>query len=86
MKPGLSRAATVMGAATALSRVLGFGRVLVIAAVIGTTDLGNIFSASNSVSNVLFDLLAARALPTQPLAHLMDEPCAAQDPHATRHG
>jgi putative peptidoglycan lipid II flippase len=51
-----------MGAATALSRLLGFGRVLVIAAVLGTTDLGNIFSASNSVSNVLFDLLAAGAL------------------------
>src|SRR5207248_5699314 len=41
---------------------LGFGRVLVIAAVLGTTDLGNTFSASNSVSNVLFDLLAAGAL------------------------
>ncbi len=51
-----------MGAATAISRVLGFGRVLVIAAVLGTTDLGNVFSASNSVSNVLFDLLAAGAL------------------------
>jgi putative peptidoglycan lipid II flippase len=51
-----------MGAATAISRVLGFGRVLVIAAVLGTTDLGNTFSASNSVSNVLFDLLAAGAL------------------------
>jgi putative peptidoglycan lipid II flippase len=58
----VSRAATVMGAATAVSRVLGFGRVLVIAAVLGTTDLGNTFSASNSVSNVLFDLLAAGAL------------------------
>jgi putative peptidoglycan lipid II flippase len=61
-KPGLSRAAAMMGAATAVSRVLGFGRVLVIAAVLGTTDLGNIFTASNSVSNVLFDLLAAGAL------------------------
>ena len=59
---GLGRAARLMGAATAVSRLLGFGRVLVIAAVLGTTDLGNIFSASNSVSNVLFDLLAAGAL------------------------
>src|SRR5687767_3330037 len=58
----VGRAAAVMGAATAVSRVLGFGRVLVIAAVLGTTDLGNTFSASNSVSNVLFDLLAAGAL------------------------
>ena len=59
---GLGRAARLMGAATAVSRLLGFGRVLVIAAVLGTTDLGDIFSASNSVSNVLFDLLAAGAL------------------------
>ncbi|HEX2117593.1 MAG TPA: lipid II flippase MurJ, partial [Acidimicrobiales bacterium] len=59
---GLGRAARLMGAATAVSRLLGFARVLVIAAVLGTTDLGNIFSASNSVSNVLFDLLAAGAL------------------------
>ncbi len=59
---GMGRAAGMMGAPTAVSRVLGFGRVLVIAAVLGTTDLGNTFSASNSVSNVLFDLLAAGAL------------------------
>ena len=58
----MGRAARAMGAATAVSRLLGFGRVLVIAAVLGTTDLGNTFSASNSVSNVLFDLLAAGAL------------------------
>ena len=60
--PAVGRAARIMGAATAVSRILGFGRVLVIAAVLGTTDLGNTFSASNSVSNVLFDLLAAGAL------------------------
>ncbi|HVW35501.1 MAG TPA: lipid II flippase MurJ [Acidimicrobiia bacterium] len=59
---GLGRAARAMALATAVSRFLGFGRVLVIAAVLGTTDLGNTFSASNSVSNVLFDLLAAGAL------------------------
>ena len=58
----VGRAARIMGAATAVSRLLGLGRVLVIAAVLGTTDLGDIFSASNSVSNVLFDLLAAGAL------------------------
>lgn len=57
-----SRAATVMGAATAVSRLVGFGRILVVAAVLGTTDLGDVFLAANSVSNVLFDLLAAGAL------------------------
>src|SRR5688500_8691300 len=51
-----------MGAATAVSRMFGFSRVLVIAAVLGTTYLGNTFQASNSFSNVLFELLAAGAL------------------------
>jgi len=52
----------VMGAAALVSRVFGSVRVLVIAAVLGTTYLGNAFQASNSVSNVLFELLAAGAL------------------------
>jgi putative peptidoglycan lipid II flippase len=60
--PSITRAATAMGAATLLSRLIGFVRVLVIAAVLGTTFLGNTFQASNSVSNVLFELLAAGAL------------------------
>ncbi|MGD9798866.1 MAG: murein biosynthesis integral membrane protein MurJ [Acidimicrobiia bacterium] len=51
-----------MGAITAVSRLLGFGRVLVVAAVLGTTYLGNAFQAANSFSNVLFELLAAGAL------------------------
>jgi putative peptidoglycan lipid II flippase len=58
----LGRAAVRMGGATAAARGLGFVRVLVIAAVLGTTFLGNTFQAANSVSNVLFELLAAGAL------------------------
>ncbi|MBI2168303.1 MAG: hypothetical protein HYU28_02210 [Actinobacteria bacterium] len=56
------RSAILMGTATAISRGFGFARVLVIAAVLGTTDLGNTFQSSNLVSNVLFELLAAGAL------------------------
>lgn len=56
------RAAAGMGAITAVSRVVGFGRVLVVAAVLGTTFLGNAFQSANSVSNVLFELVAAGAL------------------------
>jgi putative peptidoglycan lipid II flippase len=56
------RSATGMGAAAAVSRVVGGGRVLVIAAVLGTTYLGNAFQSSNTVSNILFELLAAGAL------------------------
>lgn len=57
-----ARAAAGMGAITAASRVIGFVRVLVITAVLGTTYLGNAFQAANSLSNVLFELLAAGAL------------------------
>jgi putative peptidoglycan lipid II flippase len=58
----VSRSATGMGVATAVSRLLGFARVLAIAAILGTTYLGNTFTSSNYVSNVLFELLAAGAL------------------------
>jgi putative peptidoglycan lipid II flippase len=59
---GITRSATGMGAAAALSRAFGGVRMVVIAAVLGTTYLGNTFQASNSISNVLFELLAAGAL------------------------
>jgi putative peptidoglycan lipid II flippase len=61
-RKSVARAAFGMGSATALSRAAGFARVLVIAAALGTTYLGNTFQATNSVSNVLFELLAAGAL------------------------
>ena len=57
-----ARAAAGMGAVTAVSRSLGFVRVLVVTAVLGTTSLGDAFQSANSVSNVLFELLAAGAL------------------------
>lgn len=58
----LGRSAAGMGAAAAVSRAFGGLRMVVIAAVLGTTYLGNTFQASNSMSNVLFELLAAGAL------------------------
>jgi putative peptidoglycan lipid II flippase len=51
-----------MGAITAVSRSLGLVRVLVVSAVLGVSYLGNAFQQANSVSNVLFELLAAGAL------------------------
>jgi putative peptidoglycan lipid II flippase len=57
-----TRAAAGMGAITAVSRALGLVRVLVITAVLGVSYLGNAFTQANSVSNVLFELLAAGAL------------------------
>jgi putative peptidoglycan lipid II flippase len=58
----VTRAAAGMGVATAASRTIGFARILIIAAVLGTTYLGNAYQSSNAVSNVLFELLAAGAL------------------------
>jgi putative peptidoglycan lipid II flippase len=58
----VARSAAGMGAAAAVSRAFGGVRMIVIAAVLGTTYLGNAFQASNGVSNVLFELLAAGAL------------------------
>ncbi|MEX0768928.1 MAG: lipid II flippase MurJ [Microthrixaceae bacterium] len=58
----VSRSAAGMGAAAAVSRGFGGIRVLAIAAVLGTTYLGNAFQSSNTVSNLLFELLAAGAL------------------------
>jgi putative peptidoglycan lipid II flippase len=51
-----------MGAITAVSRLLGFVRVLVVAAILGASTLGDAFQAANLLSNVLFELLAAGAL------------------------
>ena len=57
-----TRAARMMGAATAASRGIGFVRIWVVATVLGTTYLGNTYQSSSAVSNVLFELLAAGAL------------------------
>jgi putative peptidoglycan lipid II flippase len=60
--PALGRAAATMSGLTAAARVTGFGRVLVVTAVLGTTYLGNTYQAANGVPNVIFELFAAGAL------------------------
>ena len=57
-----TRAARVMGVATLASRSIGLVRIGVVAAVLGTTPLGDTYQSSSAVSNVLFELLAAGAL------------------------
>ncbi len=60
--PHTVRAAVGIAVVTASSRLVGFARVLVVAAVLGTTYLGNAFQSANSISNVVFELVAAGAL------------------------
>jgi putative peptidoglycan lipid II flippase len=47
---------------TGVSRVAGFVRILVVAAVLGQTFLGNTYQSANTVPNILFELLIAGAL------------------------
>ena len=58
----LLRAGAAIGAGNIASRITGFGRVVAVGAVLGTTFLGNTYQTSNLVSNILFELLAAGLL------------------------
>lgn len=60
--PSLARGAAVITAATAISRITGFVRVVVVAATMGTTFLANTYQTANSAPNVLFELVAAGVL------------------------
>ncbi|MGI9579527.1 MAG: murein biosynthesis integral membrane protein MurJ [Microthrixaceae bacterium] len=57
-----NRAAMRMSGLTLLSRLTGFARVIVVAAVLGTSYLGNVYQSSNAIPNILFELFAAGAL------------------------
>ena len=63
-RPGasLARGAAAITIATALSRVTGFVRVMVVAAVMGTTFLANTYQTANTAPNVVFELVAAGVL------------------------
>lgn len=57
-----NRAAARMAVLTAISRATGFARVIVVAAVLGTSYLGNVYQSANTVPNILFELFAAGVL------------------------
>ena len=58
----LARTTAAMTVLTLVSRLTGLVRVLVVAAVLGTTFLGNTYQSANTVPNLLFELFAAGAL------------------------
>jgi putative peptidoglycan lipid II flippase len=58
----LARSTLGMTALTAVSRLTGFVRVLVVAGVLGTTYLGNTYQSANTIPNLLFELMAAGIL------------------------
>src|ERR1041384_7150258 len=73
-----------MSVATLASRGVGFVKVWVIAAVLGATYLGNTYQASSSVSNVLFELIAAGALSAVLVPPFFDLSRAGDDAEAER--
>ena len=61
-RTGLAGATAAVSGLTLVSRLTGVVRVLVIAAVLGTTFLGNTFQSANAVPNLVFELFAAGTL------------------------
>lgn len=60
--PSLARGAATITVATAVSRITGFIRVVVVAAAMGTTFLANTYQTANTAPNVIFELVAAGVL------------------------
>ena len=58
----LARGAATITIATAVSRITGFVRVLVVAAAMGTTFLANTYQTANTAPNLIFELVAAGVL------------------------
>ena len=58
----LSRGAAIITIATAVSRITGFVRVIVVAAAMGTTFLANTYQTANTAPNLIFELAAAGVL------------------------
>ena len=58
----LARGAAATTIATALSRLTGFVRVVVVAGAMGTTFLANTYQTANTAPNVVFELVAAGVL------------------------
>lgn len=58
----LARSTATQTVLTAVSRLTGFARVVIVAAVLGTTFLGNTYQSANTIPNIVFELFAAGAL------------------------
>jgi len=55
-------AAGAIALVTVAARVVGFGRVAVLSRTLGTSCVGDIYSAANHVPNILFEVVAGGAL------------------------
>jgi putative peptidoglycan lipid II flippase len=70
--PPVARATATVSALTLVSRLTGFARILVVAAVLGRGALGDTYQTANTVPNLLFELFAAGALQAVLVPALID--------------
>ncbi|MBX3287371.1 MAG: murein biosynthesis integral membrane protein MurJ, partial [Actinobacteria bacterium] len=71
----LARSTAVMTVLTLVSRATGLVRIVLVGAVVGTTFLGNTYESTNTIPNVVFELMAAgtfQAVLIPTLVRLMD--------------
>jgi murein biosynthesis integral membrane protein MurJ len=61
-RPGIGRAAVMIGVITVLTRLVGFGRQVVFAHTVGTTCLGTAYTTANMVPNIIYDIVLGGAL------------------------
>ena len=74
--PSLARSTALMTVLTLVSRITGLVRIVLVGAVVGTTFLGNTYQSTNTIPNVLFELMAAgtfQAVLIPSLVRLMDQ-------------
>ena len=57
----LAASTVTMTALTGVSRATGLIRIVVVGAVVGDTFLGNTYQSTNTVPNIIFELMAAGA-------------------------
>ncbi|HEX7538192.1 MAG TPA: lipid II flippase MurJ [Dermatophilaceae bacterium] len=62
LPPGVFAAAGLIAGVTLAARVFGFGRWLVFSQSVGTTCVGNVYTAANQLPNVFFEVAAGGAL------------------------
>jgi putative peptidoglycan lipid II flippase len=86
-RPGRSigRAAVLIGALTAVARLVGFGRQLVFAHTVHASCLGSAYTTANQVPNIIYDIVLGGAL-TSVMVPLLARPAKrrAADPQAER--
>jgi putative peptidoglycan lipid II flippase len=59
---GLLGGAALIGGLTLLSRVAGLGRVVVFSQTVGTNCLGDVYTAANTLPNIVFEVVAGGIL------------------------